>query len=344
VAVLVVLVAVTHATSLEAGDRAVAWLLVGEGRFEQQLNAHAARGLRLAAISDGLPQPVAVMQAPGTDAAAAEYRVVTDRDLPAALPALADEGFVPVGAARRTNSRTQVVFERTGPPRPRARWQLVEFADLDALEAALAAPGTEGYRPRLLVHAPLKSWPGLSHRGLLLASKAASDGARDVRVVIGRSRGIDETARAVEAATASGFGVDLLFTSARDGSQEARRERLIVVMSRVRGVSPPAAPVRLERTSSFGVFGSGALLGAARHWADDYVFAWTPEQRRQVWASPIRLSDPEARGIGLEFKLRIDAGAEQTWDIVGLVAKPTSTGHYELVVLTDQDMGRKLER
>jgi hypothetical protein len=336
-----VCVAGALAAGVGTADREVAWLMAGDAQFERQLNALAARGLRLAAISDGLAAPVAVMQAPDGDAAPAQYRVVTDRDLPAALPSLLDEGFVPVGAARRTHTRTQVVFEKAGPSRPRAIWEFVEFADLDALEAALADTSAEGYRPRLLVHAPLESWPGLSHRGLLLASKGPANGARESRVVIGRSREVGEAAKAVEAAAAAGFGVDLLFTSARGGSQEGRRERLVIVLSRARGATTPAAPVKLERTSSFGIFGSGALLGAARHWADDYVFAWTPETRRQVWASPIRLSDSESKGFGLEFKLRADGPDEQAWDIIGLVGRPQPTDHYELVVLTDQYIGPK---
>ena len=327
-----------------AADRPVAWVVVVDGRLEQQLNALAARGMRLAAVSDGLPQPVIAMQAPDGDAAQAEYRVVTDKDLPAALQPLVDEGFVPAAAAQRYNSRTQVIFERNGPARQRAKWRLVEFADLDQLEAALAGAAAEGFRARLLVQPVFKSWPGLSHRGLVLASKASDDAGRDVRVVINRSRSIDDATKAVEAAAASGFEVDLLFTSTRDGSPQGRRERLVVAMSRVRGATAAARPVKLGRASSFGIFGSGVPLGAAPHWTDDYVYAWSPAERRQTWATPIRLSDSEAKGFGLEFKLRIDGKDEETSDIVGLIARPLTTGHYELVILADQWVGPKPSR
>jgi hypothetical protein len=43
-------------------------------------------------------------------------------------------------------------------------------------------------------------------------------------------------------------------------------------------------------------------------------------------------------------KLRLDGDDEQAWDIVGLVAKPTPTGRYELVELTDQSLGPKPRR
>jgi hypothetical protein len=327
-----------------AADRQVAWIVAADGALERQLNTLAARGLRLAAVSDGLPAPVAVMQAPESEGGAVEYRVATHRELTTTLPALVDEGYVPVAALQRAGSRTHVVFERAGRSRDRDGWRLVEFADLDGLEAALAAVAAEGYRARLLVHAPLKSWPGLSHSGLLLASRPPEAGtreARDVRVVINRSRGIEDTARAVEAAAAEGFGADVLFTTGRDGSLEARRERLVIVMSRARGATAPAAPIRLERTSSFGIFGSGRLLGATRHWAEDYVYTWTPEPRRQIWASPIRLSESEAKGFGLDVKLRVDGDDESAWDIVGLIARPVSAGQYELCVLTDQHLGPK---
>ncbi len=331
-------VAVPVVPVIRAADRPVAWV-AATGRLERAVNAHAARGLRVAAVSDGLPQAVIAMQAPDGDAPPAEYRVVGDKDLAAALQPLVDEGFVPVVSAQRVNAGAQVIFERVGTPRGRDEWHLAEFADFEALDAALASAAAEGYRARLLVQTQLKSWPGLSHRGLLLASRPTRGAARETRVVVHRSRNLDDAAAVVAAAASEGFELDLLFTSARDGSQQGRRERLVITMSRAKGATKAAGPVRLARTSSFGTFGSGVPLGAAPFWTDDYVYAWSPAERRQTWASPTRLSDSEGRGVNIELKLRIDGFDDQAWDIVGLLARPVPTGGFELVTLTDQWLG-----
>src|SRR5262245_3406404 len=65
------LCAVAMAAALAAGlhasgsaDRAVYWTIAAEGGLERELNTYAARGLRVAATSDGLPCGVTVMQAP----------------------------------------------------------------------------------------------------------------------------------------------------------------------------------------------------------------------------------------------------------------------------------------
>ena len=74
-----------------AADRPIGWLRSG-GSLERDLNAQAARGLRFAAASDGLPScSVIVMQAPEKPAGAVEYRVVADRTLADSLPGLIDQ-------------------------------------------------------------------------------------------------------------------------------------------------------------------------------------------------------------------------------------------------------------
>lgn len=323
-----------------AADRAVAWVSA-DGRFERELNAQASQGLRVMAASDGLPHPVIAMQVPEGGAPPAEYRVVSDKDLAATLPSLVDQGFVPVASVQRVNAGAKVVFERSGARPARDAWRVVEFENYESLETALSSAAGEGFRARVLVQTQLKSWPGLSHRGLVLASKPERGVARESRVIVHRSRDVDDVGKAVAAAAAEGYGLDLLFTSARDGSQQGRRDRLAIAMSRERGATTPAPPVKLERTSSFGTFGSGAPLGAAPFWTDDYVYAWSPAERRQTWASPTRLSDSEARGVNLALKLRLDAADEETSDIVGVLAKPVTTGGFELVILTDQWLGPK---
>ena len=79
-------------------------------------------------------------------------------------------------------------------------------------------------------------------------------------------------------------------------------------------------------------------VGAAPFW-DDYAVAYTPADRRQIWASPIRLSKSESSCVGLDFKLRFDAPADLAWSIVSLLARPLSTGGFELVYVTDQRLG-----
>jgi hypothetical protein len=173
---------------------------------------------------------------------------------------------------------------------------------------------------------------------MMLVAKPAGAGPRDVEVVIGQSENTDAAGKTIADVTSKGFAIDLLFTGSRDGSHAARRERVVTVLSRDRGVSSgPAA--RLGRSSSFGTFGSGAPLGAAPFWDRYYVFAWMPADRRTTWASPVRLSANEATCIGLEWKLRADAPRDSAWDIVGLVARKLPTEGYELVYLTDQRLG-----
>ena len=332
--------------STAPADREIVWLTSREAALERELNSHAARGLRAAATSEGLPCAVTVMQAPEKPQAPVTYRVVADRDLGVSLASLTANGFIPRFAQRSATGRAFVIFEQAGGDRPAGpSWQLVEFADMNALGAALEAPSRDGFQPRLLARYPLKSWPGLSERGQILLSQTAGPstprqgasprtGAREIRVVTGDSRNIDSAAKAVADAATAGFGVDLLATGSRDGSKTLRRERLHVVMSRETGATA-GRPVTLERETSFGIFGSGISLGVAPFWDDSYVHAWSPADRRQTWASPVRLSDNEANCIGLSLKLRIDAPRDQAWDIVGLAARKVLNG-FELIYVTDQ--------
>jgi hypothetical protein len=232
-----------------------------------------------------------------------------------------------------------VIFERVDAARASSSWRLIEFADLDALRPAIAEAAGHGFQPRILVRYPFKSWPGLSEKGLMLAAKTEGGTSRMVEIVVGQSNRIDAVAKAVADATANGYGFDLLFTGSRDGSPGARRERLLVLLSKETGASPPPRPVRLERATSFGTFGSGIPLGVAPFWDDAYVYAWTAAERRQTWASPIRLSADEASCPGLSFKLRIDAPRDQVSTIVALAARKLPTSGYELVYVTDQRIG-----
>lgn len=325
--------ATSHAAA--RADRALAWLTASGAALERELNNYAARGLRAAAVSEGLPCAVTVMQAPATAGGAAQYRVVQDRNLAGALSELPDAGFEPRFAPRMSVGRAEVIFERVEGVRAVASWRLIEFADLDALEPALAAAARDGYQPRLLARAFLKSWPGLSEKGLLLAARTANGAPRDAKVVVGTSRNVDQIAKTVADATTAGWHIDLLMSSARDGSRELRRERIVAVMTRPSSGVTSGPKATIERSSSFGVFGKGPLAGAVPFW-NEYAFAWTPAERRQVWASPIRLSADQGRCIGLDLKLRVDAPRDQTWSIVGLIARPLDIGGFELVYLTDQ--------
>jgi hypothetical protein len=316
-------------------DRAVAWLPV-DGAFERDLNRAAARGLRLAAISDGLPCGIAVLQAPDPTAPAASYRVLADRDL-AGMSALLDDGFVPRAATRIVGARHAVVFERTTPLRPRGEWIVVSFPTLEVLGAAMSGVASNGFRAKLLVRPPFRSWVGLSEPGIVLAARQQGDTRVESRVLVGTNRDLNDMAVPLKAATAEGWGLDLLFSSARDGSERMRRERLIVVLSRMPGTTSDAA-VSIERHTAFGLFGAGRLAGAAAFW-DDYLTAWTPRERHQIWASPLQLSNAEASCAGLGFKLRMDGMDEQAHDIVAVLGKPRPTGGHELVVVTEQRLG-----
>jgi len=324
-------------------DRQVAWVIVAnEAAAERELNAHAARGLRFATASDGLACGVAVMQTPDPPVTGtASYRLVADRDLPTALPDLTDDGYEPRGLVRRQGGRAHVIWERggRGPDLGVAEWRLVEFANPDTLEADLAMAAGDGFQPRLLARTALRSWPGLSEKGLVLMGRAAAGGPREVRVLRGTRRDVDDLAKEVESLGAQGWSLDVAFSSSRDGSREARRERVYLVFSREVGRSGAATPVRLVRSSSWGLVASGRPLAAMTYW-NDFLFAYRPEERRQMWASPIRLSAMEANCAGLSFKLRVDGGREQRSTIVGAVARPLQgTSDVELVVILDERIG-----
>ena len=335
--VVLPLAALCLAGAAAPADRELVWMTSRETALEREINGHAARGLRVAAVSDGLPCAVTVMQAPAKPLPPATYRVVADRDLGAALPRLTDDGYAPRFAQWSAIGRAHVIFERDNADRANPAWQLVEFADMNALATALEAPARDGFQPRLLARYPLRSWPGLSERGQILLSKARTAKARDIRVVAGQSRNIDDVAKTVASAAATGFEFNLLATGSRDGSRTLRRERVHVVLSRDTGMTADRA-IKIERETSFGTFGSGVPLGTAPYWDDSYIHAWSPAERRQTWASPIRLSADEANCIGLSFKLRLDAPRDHSTDIVGLAARKVLNG-YELIYLTDDRLG-----
>ena len=330
-------------TSLLAADRDVAWVVVGgDDSTERELNTHAARGLRLAAVTDGLPCSVAIMQRPETPSPQeVRYRVVADRDLAAALPELTTQGFEPRGMLRRQGGRALVVWERA--PRPAsarmAAWRLIEFGNPDTLEADLTAAAADGFRAVVLARGAFRSWPGLSEKGLLLVGKRADEGARSVRVLRGSKKNVEDLDRELAALTADGWEYDLLFTSSRDGSQQMRRERAYLVLSR--GSTPRAArPLRLVRSSSWGSVGDGEPVAAANYW-HEFLFVSRPDDRRRAWGSPIRLSDLEASGVGLGLRLGLDGGRDQRSTIASAVARQTEgLGGYELVIVVDERFGR----
>ena len=325
--------------SAAAADRAVGWLRAGGGGFERELTAGARRGLRLAAVSDGVPCAIGVLQAPASASAgpAPEYRVVADRELAGALDGLVDQGFVPVASTRTFGARHEVAFERLTPARSAGTWRLVDFEKLEDLPAAVSAAAADGYRARLLVRPAFRSWPGLSERGLLLAVKSADAAARESRVVFATKKNVDDMATEVAAATKAGWQFDLLFSNTRDGSGTGRRERATVVLSKPRtGIVPPAS-VTIERRSSFGMAGD-EVVGAAAYW-DEYLFASLDHDRRQAWASPIRLSANDASCGALGLGFRFDAPRDQLADIVALLARPLPGGGFELVVVSNQRIG-----
>ena len=322
---------------LDAADRAVVWLLAGERNFERDLNREAARGFRLAAISDGLPCSVAALQMAESAGGPVAYRVVPERELATALPDLVAQGFVPMATARMVGTRHQVVFERTTATRAQGEWRVIEFEKLEDLDGALTAAAGDGFQVKFAVRPPFRSWPGLSEKGLVLAMKATGGGARQSRVLVGTKRDLKDVTAPLAAATAEGWTLDGLLTSARDGGRELRRERVVLMLSR--GGDAAAGPsVGIERHTSFGLFGKGTLAGAGLFW-NDYLTAWVPTDRLQNWASPIQLSPLEASCAGIEFKLRFDGMKDQAWNIVALLAKPREPDGYELVVVTEQRFG-----
>jgi len=330
--------AVAGGPGLLAQDRRVVWLTAGDAGLERDLNREAARGLRLAAISDGLPCTLAAMQAPDRPGAPAAYRVVPERDLAASLATLAAEGFVPRAIARTVGTRHQVVFERTLPTATAEEWRLLPFDKLEDLETVAGAAAAEGFQVRLAVRAPFRSWPGLSEPGLLLAARAAGAPARQSRVLIGTNRDLKDVAGPLKTATAEGWSVDDVLTSARDGSRDGRRERVVLILSLSGGAATPGPAVTIERQRSFGILGSGPLVGAGIFW-NDYLTAWRPAERRQVWGSPVMLSKYEANCAGLTLKLRLDGHDDEAHDIVALLGKPRLPDGYELVVVTEQRLG-----
>lgn len=323
-----------------AADRQVAWIRSGYGQLERELNTQAGKGLRVAAVSDGLPVcAIVALQQPETARASLTYRVVADKDLAGALDRLVDEGFVPRAMAPALGARRDVIFER-GVERATA-WRLVEFASFEALEPALAAAAAEGYRARVFVRPALKSWPGLSHGGMILAEKAAGGAALETRVWTSAKKNVDDLARDVAAATKAGWRMDLLFSQTRSGDDKGRRERAAAVLSRPASGAPSSAvPVKIERHSAFGMQ-SGRLVGAVAYW-DEYLFATAEVDRVQTWASPIKLParDADCGPLGLAF--RFDAPRDSVWDVTGLVAKPAlAGGDFDLVVLTETALGRR---
>ncbi len=320
-----------------AADRAISWFRSGGGSLERELTAGARRGLRLAALSDGLPCSVGVLQAPEAPGVAPEYRVLADRDLAAGLDELVAQGFVPVAATRTFGARHDIAFERATPARPAGAWRIVDFEKLEDLPAAVDAAAEDGFRVRLLVRPAFRSWPGLSERGMVLAVKAPEAVARETRVLFATKKNVDDLAAEVATATKAGWQFDLLFSNTRDGSGKGRRERATVVLSKPRSGATPPAPVTLERQSSFGMAGD-EVIGAAAYW-DEYLFASLDHDRRQAWASPISLgaNDADCGALGLGF--RFDAPRDQTSDIVALLAKPKPTGGFELLVVTNQRIG-----
>jgi hypothetical protein len=321
-----------------AADRPIGWLRPGAGNLEREMNVQASRGLRFASASDGLPScAVVVMQAPEKAGAAAEYRVVSDKDLSGALDRLVAQGFVPRGSARGLGLRHEVIFERIAPAAAGGAWRLVEFEKVEELLSALAAPAGEGFRPALLVRPAYRSWPGLSERGMLLVMKAPGAVPLDVQVHTATRRNVDDLTRDVEAATSSGWRFDLLFAHTRDGGPKGRRERATVLLSKPRSGTAPAAPVRIERRASFGILGD-VVLGAAAYW-DEVLTASIRADRRQAWASPVRLAARDVDCGPLGFAFKFDAPNDQAWSVTGLVAKPSSSaGDYDLYVLSDQNM------
>ena len=91
---------------------------------------------------------------------------------------------------RQFGGRVNVIFERATGAAARESWRLLEFGDLDEAEKIVMAAARDGYRVRLLARPAFKSWPGLSERGLLLASKAEGTAAREARLLVGRSRNV----------------------------------------------------------------------------------------------------------------------------------------------------------
>ena len=339
-AIAVLLLTTLSGASGTAADRDVAWIVVAnEGSTAREMNAQAARGLRLATVTEGLACPVAVMQTPDPPApGAASYRLVSDRELAAELPALTDEGWEPRGLIHRLGGRAHVIWERRDRTREAriAAWRAIEFSNPDTLEADLAAAAQEGFQPRLLARHYLRSWPGLSEKGLLLLGQRAGAKPREIRVLRGTKRDVDDLAKEVDALTSAGWGLDVAFTSSRDGNRTTRRERAYLIFSREAGANGPGTPLRLVRATSWGMVGAGEPVFGAAYW-HDFLFIFRQAERRQSWATPIRLTAFEAQCGGLAMKLRIDGQREERSTIVGAAARPVQgTDGIELILLLDE--------
>lgn len=330
---------VAAGVAVSAADRPLLWERAGVGDLERTLNTGARKGLRLAAVSDGLPAcSVIVMQTPEPAGAPAEYRVVAEKALAGTLDGLVAQGFVPRAAPPGIGTRREVVFERTSPQGSDDTWRLIEFEKLEDMGAALGTAAAEGYRPRLLVKPPFRSWPGLSEKGLVLAAKPkAGAGTLEIRVVTTTKKNVEAESRDVAASTKAGWQVDLFFTSTRDGGPTGRRERGVVVMSRAEGAAT-GVEVTIARRSSFGIVAE-TFLGAGQYW-DEYLFASADHERRQTWASPLRLGANDVGCGPLPFGFLFDAPKDLAWSILGLVARPAATGQgAELLYITDQTIG-----
>jgi hypothetical protein len=322
--------------ALHAQDRAVVWLRADGGRFERDLNQAAARGLRLAAVSDGLPCACAVLQTPEESGGQDEYRVVKDGEVAPQLPTLVEAGFVPRLSAQGAGNRYNVIFERGPSSTSTAVWRAVEFAKLEDLEVALVAAAGEGYQARVLVRPPNRSWPGMSSRGLLLAARLPGATARETRIIAGSGRDVADEAKALTAATGQGWSLDLMFTAT--GTLSARRERLMLLLSRDRSVKPSGRAVTLERSSSFGLVGSAVQVASVPFW-DEYLFAWAPADRRQVWARPVRLGEAGEQCSSIEHQLRLEGPRAERSTIVGAVGKPAAIRGFDLVLLVEERLG-----
>lgn len=318
-----------------AADRPLIWIRSGGGALERELAGGARRGLRLAAVSDGLPCSVSAMQAPEKAGGTVDYRVVRDRDLGASLATVTAEGFVPVAATRTFGTRHEIAFERIGRGGDAGTWKVIEFDKLETLDAVVAAAAADGYRVRLLVRPAFRSFPGLSEKGLLLAVSTGLP--RETRVLSAAKKDIRELARDLAAATAEGWQFDVLFTNARDGGGTGRRERATVLLSRGRPDAPTPVPLTLERRSTFGMVGD-VVVAAAAYW-DEYLFVSREAERRQAWATPLQVSKDDAECGALGFGFRFDAPRDETYDVVALLARPALGGGFEMLVVTNQRLG-----
>jgi hypothetical protein len=69
------------------------------------------------------------------------------------------------------------------------------------------------------------------------------------------------------------------------------------------------------------------------------LFAWAAAERRQVWATPIRLSGADAQCSSIEYRLRLEAPRTQRSTIVGAIGKPAPIKGYDLVLVIEVRLG-----